>query len=139
MLKLATYTKLRPEEVLERAKRYFLDDQQLTPVELIAHLHSGDAAAEVRLIGRETGDGSIRIQEEVLWSQIEHLKENFGFEVVHYSLHAHAAPNPDIGHLVVYIRKGAKTEVDFEAHELEYQVQEFAHKLPTVKPPVPVK
>ena len=139
MLNLAAYTKLSPEEVFERANRYFLDEQKLTPVEIIAHLHSGDGAAEIRSIGKSNGNGSTHLSEEVLWSQVKHLTEDFSFEVVHYALHAHASVNPDYGHLVVYIRKGEVTEVDFESHELEYPVREFVKSLPIVKPPVSVR
>ena len=138
MLKLAVYTKIKSEDVLERAIRYFIDEQKLTPVEIVAHMHSDTGAAEVRAIGHEIGDGTTRLSEEVLWSGAKHLQQEFGFEVVRYALHAHASPNAEIGHLVISISAGQPTEVDFETHELEYQVREFADKLPTVKAPAGV-
>lgn len=139
MQNLAVYTKESPEKVLERAKRYFLDEQKLTPVEIVAHLHADTGAVEVRTIGKEIGNGTTGLSEEVLWSQIQHLKDDYGYEVVHYVLHVHASGNTNTGHLAVYIRKGEPTEVDLESYELEYLVREFVGTLPTVKPPTPVR
>ena len=137
MLNLAVYTKLKPEEALERAKQFFFAKHELTPVELVAHFHSETGAAEVRVIGKEIEDGTTHLSEEVFASQIKHLADDFDFELVHYALHAHASPNPELGHLLVYIRAGETTEVDFESFELDYQVRQFVDKLPTVKPRVP--
>ena len=139
MLKLAVYTKEKPEKILELATQYFLDEQKLTPVEIVAHLHSDAGAVEFRTIGKEIGNGTTRLSEEVLWSELKHLKEDYGFEVEHYVLHAHASPNADMGHVVVHIGTGEPTEVNFETFELEYLVREFAKKIPQVKPPFPVR
>ena len=139
MLNLSVYTKLSPTEVLDRAQSHFVEEQGLTFVEIIAHLHAETGACEIRVSGEDiTGNGEYS-SNDVLMSQVHRLESDFGLHVVYYGLHIHASTGENVGHLMVTINAGDTVEVNFESHELDFPAKAFADRLPKVKTPVEVK
>jgi hypothetical protein len=127
MLNVSVHTSLDREEAFDRAVTYFIRENNLHLVELIAHLHSRDGASEIRV------SGEVESAKRTLFSQINHLEYKFEFELVYYGLHLHGSAEDDIGHLMVAVRSGDPVEVAFESMEMDFAVHEFTDSLPTVK------
>ena len=125
MLKLSVKTKLDPLEALDRATKYF-EEKGLTLIEGAAHLHGRGGFTEIRvsggkLLGKAEYDSKI-----VLNDVTKYVEDRFGFKAVESSLHFHAP----VGFVDVSVSSEKPAEVTFETMEYEYQVKEFAGKLP---------
>ena len=125
MLKLSVKTKLDSAEALDRATKYF-EEKGLTLIEGAAHLHGRGGFTEIRvsggkLLGKAEYDSKIILNELT-----KHAEDRFGFEAMESSLHFHAP----IGFVDVSVSSEKPTEVTFQTMEYEYQVKEFADKLP---------
>jgi hypothetical protein len=125
MLKLSVKTKVDPLEALDRATRYF-EEKGLTLIEATAHLHGRGGFTEIRfsrgkLLGKAEDDSKI-----VLNDLTKYVEDKFGFKAIESSLHFHA---PD-GFVDVSVSSEKPAEVTLETMEYEYQVKEFADKLP---------
>jgi hypothetical protein len=127
MLNLSVHTSLDKEKAFDRAVSFFLGENNLHLVEVIAHLHSRDGASEIR------ASGQIESARRVILSQIKHLEYKFDFELVYYGLHLHGSAEDDTGHLMVAVRTGDPVEMAFESMEMDYVVNEFVDSLPRAK------
>ena len=130
------YTDLKPEEVLERIRKYLAEDRGFTIVELIAHLHAEKGSCELRVSGEGIkGNGDYQ-SKEVLFSQITQLEGEFGFQIVYYGMHVHSSPNGDGGHVMVSIKPGDPVSISIDSHELEFPLKDLTAVIPTVAAPV---
>ena len=125
MLKFSVKTKMDPLEALDRAIKYF-EEKGLTLIESVAHLHGRGGFTEIRvsggkLLGKTEYDSKI-----VLTDLTQYAEDKFGIKVIGSSLHFHAS----IGFVDVSVSSEKPTEVTFQTMEYEYQVKEFADKLP---------
>jgi len=125
MLKLSVKTRLAPIEALDRAKKHF-EENGLTLVEMIAHLHGKGGFTEVRVSGGKLVGKTEYDSEDVLDSITRHVEENFGFQPITDSLHFHTS----LGYVDVHVSNERPTEVTMETTEYESQVKELASRLP---------
>ena len=118
-------TKLDPLEALDRAKKYF-EENGLTLVENIAHLHGKGGSAEIRVSGGKLVGKAEYDSKQVLSELTRNAADRFGFEPVSFSLHFHAT----VGHVDVTVSNEKPAEVTLDSLEYDYQVREFADRLP---------
>jgi len=125
MLKLSAKTKLAPMEALDRAKKHF-EENGLTLVEMISHLHGRGGFTEVRVSGGRLVGNTEYDSKNVLDSITKHIEENFGFQTITHSLHFHTS----LGYVDVHVSNERPAEVIMETTEYESQVKELAARLP---------
>jgi hypothetical protein len=125
MLRLSVKTKLEPLEALDRANKYF-EQEGLTLVETIAHLHGKGGFAEIRVSGGKLLGKAGYDSKQVLSELTRSAVDRFGFEPVSFSLHFHAT----VGHVDVTVSNEKPDEVMLDSVEYDYQVREFAARLP---------
>lgn len=125
MLKLSVKTKLEPLEALDRAGKYF-EENGLTLVETIAHLHGQGGFAEIRVSGGKLIGKAEYDSKRVLDELTKTAEEKFGFTPVSFGLHFHTA----VGYVDVSVSNEKPPEMTFETAEYDYQVKEFAGRLP---------
>ena len=125
MLRLSVRTELEPLDALDRAKKYF-EEKGLTLVENIAHLHGKEGSAEIRVSGGKLVGKAEYDSKEVLSELTRNAVDIFGFEPVSYLLHFHAT----VGHVDVSVSNEKPAEVTLDSVEYDYQVKEFADRLP---------
>jgi hypothetical protein len=92
-------------------------------------MHADQGFTEVRLSnGILAGKGEYESR-EVLFKTLDHLRETYGLQTVHYLLHMHSVPDESVGHLIVKIGTGSPTEIEFTSEEYDEQVRAFAQAL----------
>jgi len=124
-LRLSVKTKLEPLEVLDRASKYF-EENGLTLVETIAHLHGQGGFTEIRVSGGKLVGKAEYDSKDVLDELVKITEEKFSFKPVSFALHFHAP----IGYADVSVTTERPTEITFETMEYDHQVKEFAGRLP---------
>jgi hypothetical protein len=125
MLRLSVKTKLEPLEALDRANKYF-EQKGLTLVENIAHLHGKGGFTEIRVSGGNLVGKAEYDSKQVMSELTRKAVDGFGFEPVSYSLHFHSP----LGHVDVTVSNEKPPEVMLDSVEYDYQVREFAGRLP---------
>lgn len=125
MLRLSVKTKLEPLKAFDMANEYF-EKQGLTLVENIAHLHGKGGFAEIRVSGGKLVGKAEYDSKQVLSELTRNAVERFGFEPSSFSLHFHAP----VGHVDVTVSNEKPAEVTLDSVEYDYQVKEFADRLP---------
>jgi hypothetical protein len=125
LLKLSVKTRLSPIEALDRAKRYF-EENGLTLVEMISHLHGQGGFTEIRVSGGKLAGKAEYDSKKVLDEITKHAEEDFGFKLITLSLHFHTS----LGYVDVHVSNEKPAEVTLETTEYESQVKELAAQLP---------
>jgi hypothetical protein len=125
MLRLSVRTKLGSLQALDRASKYF-EDNGLALVETIAHLHGEGGFIEIRVSGGKLVGKAEYDSKLVLNELTKEAKNRFGFEPVSFGLHFHAP----LGHVDVTISNEKPVEVSLDSVEYDFQVKQFADKLP---------
>ena len=139
MTDLVVKTNLKANEILDRALDFFIDEEGLAVLDMIAHLHAEKGACEIRLSGGNIQGNLEYTSGDILMSQIKHLESDYGFEVVYFALHIHKSPNDDEGHLMVTVKPGEPAQITFESKEVEFPVKEFVERLPVVESSHPTR
>jgi len=125
MLKLSVKTKLDASQALDRAKKYF-EDNGLTLIETIAHLHGKGGFTEIRVSGGKLVGKAEYDSKAVLDELTNSARNQFGFEPASFSLHYHTS----IGYVDVHVSYERPVEITLETMEYEPQVTRFADSLP---------
>ncbi len=125
MLRLSVRTKLDPLKALDRATKHF-EENGLTLVETIAHLHGKGGFTEIRVSGGKLVGKAEYDSKLVLDELTKDARSKFGFEPVSFGLHFHAP----LGHVDVMVSNEKPVEVALDSVEYDAQVKEFADKLP---------
>jgi hypothetical protein len=125
MLRLSVKTKLAPLEALDRANKYF-EENGLTLIETIAHLHGQGGFTEIRVSGGKLVGKAEYSSKTVLDELTKSATDRFGFEPVTFSLHFHTP----LGYVDVSVSNQKPAEVTLETMEYDSQVKEFADRLP---------
>ena len=125
MLRLSVKTKLSPLQTLDRASKYF-EENGLSLVETIAHLHGKGGFTEIRVSGGKLVGKAEYDSKLVLDELTNDAKSKFGFEPVSFGLHFHAP----LGHVDVTVSNEKPVEVSLDSVEYDAQVRQFANKLP---------
>ena len=129
MLNLTVKTKLKPLEAVDKTYEYFTKHVGLRVVEMAGHMHGERGFTEVRLSSEGLSADGKHESRQVLQELLEHIRERYGLETVHYLLHMHSVPDESEGHLITKVTTGSPTEVEFSSVEYDEQVKEFARKL----------
>jgi len=125
MLRLSVKTKLAPLGALDRANKYF-EENGLTLIETIAHLHGQGGFTEIRVSGGKLVGKAEYSSKTVLDELTKSATDRFGFEPVTFSLHFHTS----LGYVDVSVSNEKPAEVTLETMEYDSQVKEFADGLP---------
>jgi hypothetical protein len=125
MLRLSVRTKLSSLQALDRASKYF-GENGLALVETIAHLHGEGGFTEIRVSGGKLVGKAEYDSNFVLNELTKEAKNRFGFEPVSFGLHFHAP----LGHVDVTVSNEKPVEVSLDSVEYDFQVKQFADKLP---------
>ena len=125
MLRLSVKTKLSPLQTLDRASKYF-EENGLSLVETIGHLHGKGGFAEIRVSGGKLVGKAEYDSKLVLDELTNDARSKFGFEPVSFGLHFHAP----LGHVDVTVSNEKPVEVSLDSVEYDAQVKQFANKLP---------
>jgi hypothetical protein len=125
MLRMSAKTKLEPLEALDRANKYF-EQQGLTLVDTIAHLHGKGGFAEIIVSGGKLVGKAEYDSQQVLSELTRKAVDRFGFEPASFALHFHAT----VGHVDVTVSNEKPAEVTLDSTEYDYQVKEFLGMLP---------
>ncbi len=125
MLRLSVKTKLSPLQTLDRASKYF-EENGLSLVETIAHLHGKGGFTEIRVSGGKLVGKAEYDSKLVLDELTNDARSKFGFEPVSFGLHFHAP----LGHVDVTVSNEKPVEVSLDSVEYDAQVKQFANKLP---------
>jgi len=125
MLRLSVKTKLSPLQTLDRASKYF-EENGLSLVETIAHLHGKGGFTEIRVSGGKLVGKAEYDSKLVLDELTSDARSKFGFEPVSFGLHFHAP----LGHVDVTVSNEKPVEVSLDSVEYDAQVKQFANKLP---------
>lgn len=125
MFTLSVKTKLDPLEAWDQATKYF-EEKGLTLIEGTAHLHGRGGFTEIRVSGGKlVGKGEY--DSKVLLNDLtKYAEDRFGFKAMESSLHFHTPT----GFVDVSMSSEKPAEVEFQTMEYEYQVKEFAERLP---------
>ena len=118
-------TKLEPLKAFDMADEYF-EQQGLTLVENIAHLHGKGGFAEIRVSGGKLVGKAEYDSKQVLGELTSNAVDRFGFEPSSFSLHFHTS----VGHVDVTVSNEKPAEVTLDSVEYDHQVREFAERLP---------
>jgi hypothetical protein len=124
-LRLSVKTKLSPLQTLDRASKYF-EENGLSLVETIGHLHGKGGFAEIRVSGGKLVGKAEYDSKLVLDELTNDARSKFGFEPVSFGLHFHAP----LGHVDVTVSNEKPVEVSLDSVEYDAQVKQFANKLP---------
>ena len=130
MLNLSVKTKLDFQKAFERALNYFIHENGLTLIELVAHLHGKEGAIELRITGEKIIGKEEYKSMDVLTNYVDHMVGNYGFDLIYFLLHIHGPGEDPIEHLMISVRKDAPTEINMQGQELDIQIKDFAQTLP---------
>ncbi len=129
MLNLSVKTKLKPREAFDKTYEHFTKNVGLRVVEMVGHMHATEGFTEIRISsGKLSGKGEHESR-QVLREILDHVRDTYGLETVHYLLHMHSVPDESVGHLIAKVNTGSPTEVEFTSEEYDEQVREFARLL----------
>ncbi len=112
-------------EALNHASKYF-EENGLTLVETIAHLHGQGGFTEIRVSGGKLVGKAEYDSKTVLDELTRNAADRFGFKPVSFALHFHAP----LGHVDVSVSNEKPAELVLDAIGYDYQVKEFADRLP---------
>jgi hypothetical protein len=129
MLNLTVKTKLKPQQALDKTYDYFTKKVGLQVVEMIGHMHAQQGFTEIRLSSGSISANGEHESRQVLREILDHIRDTYGLETVHYLLHMHSVPDESVGHLIAKVNIGSPTEIEFTSEEYDEQVREFARKL----------
>jgi hypothetical protein len=130
MINLSVKTRLEFKKAFDRALKYFILENSLILVELVAHLHGEEGATELRISGEKiTGKEEYKSM-DILMDYVEHMVGNYGFRVIYFLIHIHGPGEDPIGHLMITVQNKKPTEINLQGQELDYQINDFADSLP---------
>lgn len=129
MLNISAKTSLSPDEVMDRAYNFFVNQQLLTLVERTQHLHGTEGVIEISVGGARFAGRSPCDARTVFEQLTTHSRRKYGLVPVYVALHLHSAHKDDPGHLLVQASFEDPVEVRIETQEYEYEAKTFMASL----------
>jgi hypothetical protein len=130
MINLSIKTRLEFKKAFDRAFKYFIRENGLILIELVAHLHGKRGAVELRISGEKIKGKEEYNSMDMLMRYVEHMVLNYGLRVVYFLIHIHGPGEDPIGHLMITVQNEKPTDINLQGQELDYQINEFADSLP---------
>ena len=129
MQNFSAQTRLTPDELMDRAYRYFVETRGLVLIARVMHLHGTEGAVQIEVAGaRLTGNGSCAAR-DAFSDIVAHVKDKYGLTPIFTLLHLHAAHEDDAGHLMVQADFGSPGVVHLETEVYERECRTFLDSL----------
>jgi len=101
-----------------RSREQVLEENGLTLVETIAHLHGQGRSTEIRVSGTKLVGRAEYDSKDVLDEPVKTVEEKFSFKPFSFALHFHTP----IGYSDVSVMTERRTDITFETMEYDHQV-----------------